>query len=221
MCKREFKQYGFKPYRNNHYRIINSIFQSFCLHRSVYGNTATVEFVILSLAQEYKIDKLTCGADHLRKFENSAEWFLYENKSDKSIDECIVSMMGYMNKYLIPFFQYSTTSKNAYNAICELDRINNSQLNEYTKLILSLKNQEYSVAELHMKNIISQSEYAYKRNKEVYGNNISSEYVKKIEAKIKHKNQFLQRIINKDFEFLQEWLQKNEENNLQSLGATK
>lgn len=122
MCKQEFGQYGFKTYCNNHYRIVNDIFQSFCLHRSIYGHDATIEFCIRSLAEEDTIDKTASGANHLKRFENSEAWFPYDKRDEKSIDYCIESMLSYMKRYLIPFFLNATTSEYAYKEICEFEK---------------------------------------------------------------------------------------------------
>ncbi len=178
-CKQEFGQYGFKAYRNNHCRVVHDVFQSFCLHRSRYGTDATVEFCVLPLSQEYKIDKSTCGAMHLKQFENSGQWFLYRANDEISMNTCINQIVFYMHKYLMPFFERSTTCQSAYEALKIFDKDNMLFYNEYPKLIMALSNQEYTLAEAHMKKIIAQSKMAYETNLKAFGTNVESEYIKK------------------------------------------
>lgn len=213
-CKKKFGEYGFVPYRNYHNRIINDVFQCFCLHRSRYGTDATVEFCVLPLSQEYKIDKSTCSAMHLKKFENSSEWFPYISGDQSSINDCIEQLISYMEKYLMPFFQNSTNCANAYETL----KIFDATYNEYTKMIMALKNEQYLYAKQHIINIIMQSEYAFERNKEILGQKITKEYIDKMEKKISEKRGLLKLIEDEDYNTIQEWLMSNEKRNKHNLG---
>lgn len=87
--KNEFNKYGFKIYRTNFYRVINDVFQSFNLHRSVSGDEVTVEFLVIPLADDYLIEKSRCGPDHLKLFENDWSWFHYDERNKDSVNDCV------------------------------------------------------------------------------------------------------------------------------------
>ncbi|MBP3361077.1 MAG: hypothetical protein J6N52_09515 [Clostridia bacterium] len=218
-CKQEFKELGFCACQRNQYRVINDVFQSFCLHRSCYGNNATIEFCVLPLSQEYRIDKSTCGSMHLMNFDNSCEWFSYVSDDVESVDICIEEMLSYAKAHLIPFFEKSTNCPDAYNSLKIFDRKNEIHFNEYIKLIMALKNQEYILAEKHVENLIIQCKTAYENNKMACGEDISTDYINKIEKKIKKRKKLLQLIRNKNYVYIQTWLKNNELANLQSLGV--
>lgn len=213
-CKKSFGEYGFISYRNSHYRIINDVFQSFRLHRSQYGTGATVEFCVLPLSQEYKIEKSTCSAMHLKNFENSAEWFPYISSDLSSVDDCIEQLILYMERYLILFFQNSINCSTAYEALKMFD----AAYNEYPKMIMALKNEQYLYAKQHLINIIKQSEYAFEKNKKILGEQITQEYIEKMERKIAKKQSILRLLEDADYTMIQEWLEENEKRNLKNLG---
>ena len=96
ICKEQFSGYDFKSYKNNHYRIINDVFQSFELHRSVYGDSCTVHFGALPMCRMSPIDASTCPAMHLKMFENDFSWFPYDNKSEESINDCVNELKQYI-----------------------------------------------------------------------------------------------------------------------------
>ena len=79
----------------------------------------------------------------------------------------------------MPFFERSTTCQSAYEALKIFDKDNMLFYNEYPKLIMALSNQEYTLAEAHMKKIIAQSKMAYETNLKAFGTNVESEYIKK------------------------------------------
>ncbi len=216
-CKEEFNEYGFKTYRNYHYRVVNDVFQSFCLHRSHYQTDATVEFCVLPLSQEYKIDKSTCGATHLKRFENSADWFSYITKDENSINICIGQMLYYMEKYLMPFFQKATNCIDAYEALKVFDVDGAVFYNEYPKMIMALKNKQYLYGKQHVINIIAHSEYVFERNREMLGEKITQEYIQKMKKKISEKQSLLKLIEDEDYNLIQEWLMLNENRNRQRL----
>lgn len=214
-CKEEFSKYGFKSYRNYHNRIINDVFQCFGLHRSQYGTDATVEFCVLPLSQEYKIDRSTCGAMHLKKFENNADWFPYISGDQSSIDNCIEQLILYMERYLMPFFQKATNCVDAYEALKMFD----AAYNEYPKMIMALKNEQYLYAKQHLINIIKQNVHAFERNKETLGEKITQEYIEKMEKQISEKRRLLTLIEQEDYNTIQEWLLSNENRNRQHMNV--
>lgn len=215
-CKEEFGKYGFNLYSNNHYRVINDVFQSFNLHRSVSGSDCTVQFGIIPLSVAYDLDKTSGNPCHLKKFENSGHWFNYDRNSLTSIDMCITNMFAYMKKYLMPLFEKAEDCKSAYAAICEYDHVFAG--NSYERFCMCLKFGDYEAAKFHLEAVICQHERAYKRNKEVFGENITQDYVQKMEKKISEKQRLLKLIEGEDYNSIQEWLILNENRNKQNLG---
>ena len=215
-CKDEFSKYGFKTYRSNRYRIIGDVFQSFNLHQSVSGTDCTVEFGIIPLSVEYDIDKSSCNPCHLKTFENLYEWFNYDKNSKLSMDLCVNDMIDYMKKYLMPVFEKALSSESAYLTITEYDNVFKG--NSYERLCLCLKFGDYINAKKHLQEVIEQNENAFKRNKEALGNNITQEYIQKMEAKIFEKRSLLKLIDNNDHDAIQRIISKNEKRNRVNLG---
>lgn len=215
-CKEEFSIYGFKTYKSNHYRVVGDIFQSFNLHQSVSGTDCTVEFGIIPLSVEYDIDKLSCNPCHLKTFENSYEWFNYDKNSKLSMELCVNDMIVYMKKYLIPIFEKAVNSESAYLTIMEYDNVFKG--NSYERFCMCLNFGDYENAKKHLQEVIEQSTNAFIRNKEVFGNNITQEYVQKMENKILHEKMLLQMIQNKDYEVIHNLFSANEKKNKLNLG---
>lgn len=106
-CKDEFEKYGFKRCKNNHYRVVNDVLQTFLLHRSIYGYNCTVEFGITPLC--YGIDKdhkcSVGGIYNLRMFEGGVEWWEYprgvKNGNVAKLNEYIKNPDAFNNKGIL------------------------------------------------------------------------------------------------------------------------
>ncbi len=215
-CKEEFSIYGFKTYRSNHYRIVGDVFQSFNLHQSVSGTDCTVEFGIIPLSVEYDIDKSSCNPCHLKTFENLYEWFNYDKNSISSMDSCVNEMIAYMKKYLIPVFESAINCELAYSTMVKYDDVFKG--NTYEKFCMCLKFDDYENAKKHLQEVIEQHENAFRRNKEVLGNNITQEYIDKMEEEISQKKKMLKLIDSKDDAAIQKLIYENEKRNRLNLG---
>lgn len=219
VCKEEFSEYGFKPYRNTHYRVINDVFQSFCLHRSIYGKNCTVEFGIFPLSYGYPLQKDSCRGDQLKDFDDSRTWFEYDNRSEITIEKCLAEMLVYMKKYLMPFFERAIDCKSAYQEICNFERKHYHEgciLFDARKLYMSLKNGDYENATIHVKAHIKHTKEVCAEKKEAFGE-ISPEYEKKIRISLEKDNKMLEHILNNDRAFIENLLAENERRNLESL----
>lgn len=215
-CKEEFSVYGFKTYRSNHYRIVGDVFQSFNLHQSVSGTECTVEFGIIPLSVEYRIDKLSCNPCHLKNFEGIYEWFSYDRSSITNMNSCIDSIIEYMKKYLMPVFDKAMDSESAYLTIMEYANVFKG--NSYERFCMCLNFGDYEKAKKHLHEVIEQNKNAFARNKEVLGNNITQEYIQKMEEGISQKEKFLKLIDNKDYDAIQKVISENEKRNKFNLG---
>lgn len=209
ITKSAFKKRGFKICKNNYYRIINDVFQSCSLHRSVSGNNATIEFVVLPLTNGYLITKDTCGTDHIKNFFDNYSWYEYE-RNEKDMRRAISDMLEDVEKYLFPFFEKMNSCKSIYN---EIKSGNMKFISEDAKLSVALMMGDYAMAEECMKNRIEQSERAYKRNMEC---GLGEEYAAKMEKIITEEKTFLKKVQEKDDAFFQCRLSENQKNNMQA-----
>lgn len=215
-CKDEFSMYGFKTYKSNHYRIIGDVFQSFNLHQSVSGTDCTVEFGIIPLSVEYSIDKSSCNPYHLKNFEGIYEWFNYDRNSITTMNLCVDNIIEYMKKYLMPVFEKAVDSESAYLTIMEYDKVFKG--NSYERFCMCLNFGDYENAKKHLQEVIEQHENAFRRNKEALGNNITQEYIDKMEEGISQKKKMLKLIDSKDDDAIQKLIYENEKRNRLNLG---
>ena len=100
-CKEEFGNYRFKIFRSNRYRVVNDVFQSFNLHRSVSGRSCTVEFGIIPMSVGYEVNKSSVNPYHLKIFEGMYSWFEYDKDLQESIDACVTEMLIYNSVFLL------------------------------------------------------------------------------------------------------------------------
>lgn len=215
--KKEFIEYGFKVHKTNFYRVINDVFQSFNLHRSLSGDDVTVEFLVIPLADGYIIDRDRCGYTHLKMFEKDNLWFRYNRNSEKNVDECIKEIVCYMKKHLIPFFESTCSCDKIYSQI-----LNNKYVDflEQAKCNVALKMHDYNMAAECINKEIEQLKTAYMETmKNSNDDNFKENYKVIVDKKISEKTDFLNHIVNNDYIYLNEWLRENEKKNKELLGV--
>ena len=215
-CKEEFSKYGFKTFRNNYYRVVNDIFQSFTFHRSVSGNDCNTIFGIVPLSVEYNLDKSFVNPCRVTDFEDKRPWYNYDRNSETSVEKCINEMILCMDKYLMPIFEKAVDSESAYLIIAENDNVFKG--NSYERFCMCLNFGDYEKAKMHLQEVIEQHKNAFARNKEALGNNITQEYIQKMETKILEKEALLKLIDNKDYNAIQTFISENEKRNKLNLG---
>ena len=232
-CKKEFHKYGFKSYHNNYYRVVNDVFQSFCLQRSVSGMDCTVNFSLVPLCSSHEINKLSCNeGGHLKMFEGSYAWFPYDRHSEESMRSCIHSMVDYIHKYLIPYFEKGNSCKNAYAVISEFEAMSKPQtvelpvahefpLYSHLKFCIALKNGDYILAVNHLEEIKIQWQYAYQHTIKVWKElqyKIDAEYERKMEADMTKLQKQIELISKRDMDYINNFIQSNEQRSLRNLG---
>lgn len=215
-CKEELKKYGFHPYRNNHYRVVNDIFQSFNLHRSISGWECTVEFSIVPLSVGYDIRKDTVNSYHLKNFENSAEWFKYDKNSIEDMDACVDKLLYYMIKHLLPIYIKADSCEKAYSIMNEYEYI--FQCNSYEKFCMCIKKNDYIQAENYLHAVINQHKEAFEINMSNFKENAPVDYVMKMKEELADYTNLMEKVKQKDEKFLYEWASQNERRNLYNLG---
>lgn len=216
MCKKEFDSYNFKLFHNNHYRVINDIFQSFRLHRSISGQECTVEFGIIPMSVGYDLNKSSVCPYHLNNFTGMHDWFEYDRNSPEDVNACVVKLIADMKKYLMPLFDKAVDSKSAYELMCEHNDIFAG--NSYERFCMCLKIEDYEDAKTYINKVIAQSTHAFERNREAFGDNIAHTYIEKMEEKISEEENLLKMTLSKNYELIQKWLITNEKRNMQNLG---
>lgn len=219
-CKKEFFELGFKYYRRNFYRVINDMFQSFQLHKSVSGSGCTVEFVVVPLCLGNCIQKTYCGSDHIKMFERDYSWFKYDRGSKESMDKCIDEMIGYIKKYLIPYFQLSDNSEKAYFSTCDFQKNNYKEgifMADPCLFGMALKAKFYDKAIVHLSARKEHAENAYKTNMEHFSG-LDVEYKASMKKMIKEISHQIKMISEHNLKYIQEYIDENEEKALVNLG---
>lgn len=220
-CKKEFLNLGFKMSGMYFYRVVNDMFQSFHLHRSVDGCRCTVEFCTVPLCIGEDINKAFCGSNHLKMFWNDWSWFDYDRKSSESMDNCVDAMTSCMKEYLIPYFEQSDNSLKAYGTICDFQSqhyrdgilwLDNNLLH------LSLKNCMFDMSLKHLNAQKRHIEVAAKRNRECFGEEWWGEEQEKYNTKIQNVEFMIKIVSEPNIEYIGELIERNEKIALANLG---
>ena len=210
MCVKEFDKLGFKNYKNNFYRVVNDVFQSFGLHNSVSGDSCTVEFGVFPLCCGNIIKKEHTGANHLKVFENNYSWFKYDRSSMKCIEKTVNLIIKYIKKYLIPFFENANNSRDAYFEICNFQKKyqNEILMSDHVLFYCALKSGMYNLAIEHLKAQKAHTLLAYNRNIQCF--EMGVEYENKIKTKLHYIENCIAIIERSDFECIEKMISENE-----------
>lgn len=224
ICKKEFTHYGFKKRGSNNFvRVTNDVMQNFHLNRSQFGYSCTVEFGIIPLCYRIGKDQVTggLGVNHLKMFEGSVAWWDYDKKSNESMECCIVEIVNYMKKYLIPFFERGNNCTKAYHEICAFEKSLNNEvfMPDYWKYCMSLKAGDIDQALKHLKAVEQQHMDAFKINKEAFQSmgGISEEYEKDAKEDFRNIRKEIEYITDRDEEYIQAFIHNNEAYSLNNL----
>ena len=220
-CKEIAKVYNFKTYKNAFYRVTNDVFQSFNFHKSVSGSECTVEFSVHPLCVEYDIKKDTAGPCQLGIFEQQTEWFKFQPNNKENMELCTDYIKSYILKFLIPFFEGAKNCQEAYRSICDLELNYYKKDVEYflyDKFCMALKTGNYDVALAHIFNVKKRSAFAFEQNKKSYGDNISPDYIAKMEKKQLKYDSIILMLQRNETEKIQDFIYINETRNLNNLG---
>lgn len=157
-CEAKLSSYGFKRKRNVFFRVVNDVLQVVALKKYCSGDACTVEFGLVPLCMKLDQWFLMVGISpyNLRRFEvvSWSQWdnWIYNPKSNESVEQCIDSIKISIQKYLIPFFDRANCCKTAQIEIEKLLDI--FEKNRVTSLLAcgispctSLAPPEYSFAE--------------------------------------------------------------------------
>lgn len=224
ICKKEFAPYGFKKKGSNNFvRVTNDVMQNFHLNRNRFGYSCTVEFGIIPLCYRIEKDQVTggLGANHLKMFEGSVEWWDYDQKSNESMECCIMEIVNYMKEYLIPFFEKGINCTKAYHEICafEIMFYNEVFMEDYWKYCMSLKAGDIDQALKHLKAVEQQKLDAYKINMKAFQSTggASEGYEEGVKEEIGKIQKEIECIANRDEEFIQAFIHDNEAYSLNNL----
>lgn len=223
-CKKEYCTFGFKTYKNNFYRVVNDVYQSFQLHQSMSGDECTVEFIVAPLCMGGIISKSYCGNDHIKMFESDYSWFIYDRTDEESIDMCVDTMIQYISNFLLRYFANANDSKSAYFETCAFQQKyykSGIAYWDHSLFCMSLKAGFYYKSIEHLKAKKLQVEYALKRNVECFGKQLGTEYTRKMANRISDIEYQIKKISQPDFEYINSFIAENEKRALLNLGIIK
>lgn len=249
-CREEFYQYGFKSHGNNHFRIINDVYQDFLLFRSMSGYECKIQFTIFPLC--YGLDKrYKCGG--YLGFESGGpyrEWgwmfntgerkesrgwmFEYDRNSEKSIKNCVEEMISYIKTKIIPFLERGSDSASAYKEIRSLKDsiLGGREGNEYIyddddrMYCMLLKMGDYDKAVEYLKREIDE----YKNLIEEYENlneDRDETYIspeeknQEFKEKIVNLEEEMRHVSQRDMDYINKFIKTNERKSLESLLTPK
>jgi hypothetical protein len=229
----ELKGYGFRIFRKTFFRVINDVVQQIILETRRGG--CNVEFGILPLC--FPVDKSSCmsgGRYNIGMFleEMKAGW-PYISEIDLILDEFIFII----KEYTIPFFEQANDSRKAYEEIVKFEKTVYGEkaklgkipggiiMNDFVKVCLCIRSEDFANAGKHMQAIISQNEQAFAINmakaKESNDPRRLQEYQVAFEVKIESKYEFLAKIALPDLDYFSRFVNENEAKSLQYLKRPK
>ena len=217
-----FAEYGFQPYKNVFYRVINDVVQIFCLHRYRDGMCVfffDIEPVSLGRS-ELDIDVGLCHIETLRDapFEGRP-WY-----SAELIDTNFSEVIQLAQKYVLPFFEKGIDAGAAYQVICDYEQQTYGQviMDCWRKFLFCLQAKNYAQAEKHL-------EVFAKRNIEAIRNNLiwreerfgplSKDEIEAKEAEILLNQQKLEKIRSRDTDYWDEVLKDGTEKTMSFLST--
>lgn len=217
-----FAEYGFQPYKNTFYRLINDVVQIFCLHRYRDGMCVfffDIEPVSLGRS-ELDIDVGLCHIETLRDapFEGRP-WY-----SAELIDTNFSEVIQLTQKYVLPFFEKGIDAGAAYQVICDYEQQTYGQviMDCWRKFLFCLQAKNYAQAEKHL-------EVFAKRNIEAIRNNLiwreerfgplSKDEIEAKEAEILLNQQKLEKIRSRDTDYWDEVLKDGTEKTMSFLST--
>ena len=167
-------------------------------------------------------------------FEGIYDWFPYDRSSKESMKSCILDMADYMQKYLLPYFEKGNSCESAYDVVDEFEAASRSKVEEqnekfafssysHIRACMALKNGNYDAAVKHLEVMKTQWKQAYQRNIEVYQElqrEIDIEYEQRMTNKLKELQIQIKRISRRDMDYINNFIQSNEQRSLQNLGLS-
>lgn len=203
-----FAEYGFQPYKNAFYRLINDVVQIFCLHRYRDGMCTfffDIEPVSLGLSE---LDTMTYNIALLRDapFEGR-DWH-----SAELIDTNFSEAIQLTQKHVLPFFEKGIDASSAYQVVYDYEqRIYRQELImlSWVKFLFCLQAKSYAQAAQYMEVITKYSNEAIISllawRKQHFGP-LSKEEIEAEEAKILLNQQRLEKVRNWDTDYWNEVL---------------
>lgn len=187
-----FSQYGFKKKNKAFVRVINDVMQNFAIEKLGSGRIR-LEFAIIPLSLRIEKNYILGGvySYNLRRFE-PARWthwdeWVYNSKSDESMEACINEILRYLTSYLIPLFENACSCKTALPKLIKLEKHFNQNriaglkadgiedgalegaglnLLDSSKYFMALKSGDYEYALKSRKALLEQNIESYKSMKD-------------------------------------------------------
>ncbi|NLY43790.1 MAG: hypothetical protein GX066_07455 [Clostridiaceae bacterium] len=143
-----------------------------------------------------------------------------------------MDMVGYMHKYLMPYFEKGNSCKTAFDVIGEFEVVSKKNIeikegvkeflpHSYIRACMALKNGAYDRACEHLRQVEIHKHSAFERNYKALSGNLDPGYVQRIERDLAVLKEKIKRISERDMDYVRNLIQKNEEDSLKSLGLMK
>lgn len=147
-----FAEYGFQPYKNTFYRLINDVVQIFCLHRyrdGICDFFFTIDPVSLGLSE------LDAGLFNIALLWDAPfeGWYWYPAEL---IDTNFSEAIQLTQKQVLPFFEKGIDADSAYQVICDYEqRIYRQEVGMFSwvKFLLCSQAKNYAQAAKYMEEL--------------------------------------------------------------------
>jgi len=233
-CKKNFAPLGFKRSGNNHWRVVNDVYQAFHLKRMRGGGACQILFGIIPLcrgieAKYVRQESMLIFLPYFLLDCDIMSWS-FDPKSEVCIQSCVKNIMGFLQKDLFPYFERGYDCTSAYEENRKiyscLDRRRNEPNNAedsffggYPEYCMALKNKKYAHAEGYLAMVID----SRKKHLNYVIQEVSppETYIETENLSIAEDIAMLERVSARDEPFIQNWIGNNERKSLESLGLIK
>lgn len=225
-CLDALESYGFRFKRNNCYRVIGDVFQSFYLNCSKYGFRCTVEFGVVPLCSGITRESLPYlnGMLDLGRASKGYPFFEYFEKTDSSMQSCIEEIIRCVNSTLKPFFERAVDCRSAYAETIRVKRIylpeaESDILTDYNEYCMLLKIGDYERALMYLEAMEKQLLINYttlldNRTKP----DLEAQYVNKINTGLQIVQERIVNLSSYNLEYINNFVAANERKSRTSLG---
>ena len=130
-CKEVLSAYGFQRKGKVFVRVVQDIVQTLSYEKLPSGRKRRIRVMFSVMPLCLRIEKWYldgCYYRELREFEiaqgnDEYSCFLYDSKSEDSMNDCVEEIVRYLKEYLIPFFEKANNSHNALRELIQVDEL--------------------------------------------------------------------------------------------------
>lgn len=238
-CKEEFTQMGFKRKKNSFVRVTNDVIQIFTLEISRGGYSCTISFESTPFCCGAPKGLGICGTFRIGWFDelrNTDGHWKYDPNDENNVNECVESMILSIKKYIITFFDRTTTPAAIFYesfflepSLSKKDRQKLFETNDYNKFCkiniftdplrycIALKIKNYDFARWYLDKMLLLTERAYEETKDF----VSEENRKKRESSIEALKKDIKMLELKEYDYFNEIVVSKEKEAKEFVNSTK